>query len=401
MTKNYITDQELWDIVSINTHCHHLDDDYYENNEISIHGLMQMTYMPWAGPNFGDTPEGRKLYFSELEANSYFRWWCRGLEKLYGDGRPFTPETWDWYDERVKEAYQKKSHHIDVMKDVCKYDHILLDEYRGAPGSDHGIPELINPVFRIDWLIAGNMMKKPDVIPEGKEELMAGWPSTLDEAIEKMETLIRNMIKKGCVGLKVAAAYFRPLDFKPGTRDLAERAFGNPKATYEEKIGFGDYIMFEAARIAGECGIPVQIHTGLGGLFGTQAINLLPLILANPRTKFDIFHGSYPWCSDVLGLAHNLHNVYINICWLPLISTSRAIAFLEESLDIATTGRIIWGCDTSTSEESCGSRMAMHYCMLKVLNRQIDEGVLSPESARVIARRILRDNAAKLYKIKD
>ena len=96
-------------------------------------------------------------------------------------------------------------------------------------------------------------------------------------------------------------------------------------------------------------------------------------------------------------MARNYPNVYLDLCWLPLISTSRAQNFLKEALELVNAGRIVWGCDTWTSEESLGARCAVHHCILAVLNEMIEEGRLTHEAAFAVARGILRDNAARLY----
>ena len=390
-----LTEQELWDFPAFNTHCHHVRRESFRN--ITLHKLLAMTYVRWIVPDYGDTVEGYRRTFTEMEANSYFRWWRAAIVRLYGDGRPLTPETWAWYDERVRQAYcSAEDHNISLLKNACGYETILLDDYND-PGSDHGEAPLMKPVFRCDMFLNGYLPEKTDQDHHSAWDLFVKTPSTLDEYTNAVRETVAAMVKKNIVGLKVAIAYQRSLAFSPDSEEGARKAFGNPAATPQEQKAFGDYMMFRLAEIAAECKVPLQIHTGLGALSESRAIGLRDLIHANPKTKFDLFHGSYPWCDDVLGLAHNYSNVYVNLCWMPILSTSRAAAFLREALEIVSTGRLLWGCDTWSAEESCGARMAMHHCLRTVLNEWIADGVMSPDNARICARRILRDNAAELY----
>ncbi len=389
-----LTDQELWNIRAVNTHCHHLTKAYFSH--VSLHQLLQMTYVSWIMPDPGDTVQGHEKYFEEMEANSYFRWWRGAIETLYGDGRRLTPESWDWFDGQVRQAYETEGHDIGLLRDVCRYDGILLDDYQ-APGSDHQLPGLMNPIFRCDMFLCGYVPSRTDENHNHAYDYFPRRPASLEEYVQATQGAIEAAVQRGAVGLKIAIAYERTLEFTPDCRSLAEQAFGNPEASPLHRKAFGDYMMFEIARIAHACAVPIQIHTGLGGLSGSRAIGLRDLIAANPDTKFDLFHGSYPWCDDVLGLAHNYANVYVDLCWLPLISTTRSVAFLREALELVNAGRILWGCDTWTSEESYGARMAAHQCILSTLNPWIEEGVLSYETAQRYARRILRDNAAGLY----
>ncbi len=391
-----LTQQELWQIRTVDTHCHHLIPSYFE--DISLHKLLQMTYVSWIVPDAGDTPEGHRFYFREMAANSYFRWWKQGIEALYGAGEPLTPESWDRYDARVREAYRQPGFDLAVLKDRCGCEAILLDDYM-APGSHHGAPELMRPIFRCDMFLCGHVQGSTDENHNHAYDYFECVPATLEEYEAQTEAAVRRAVENGAVGLKIAIAYERSLEFCPQSRALAQRAFGNAAATPEEKKAFGDHMMFCLAAIAAKLQVPVQIHTGLGGLSGSRAIGLRELIHANPETKFDLFHASYPWCADVLGLAHKYPNVYLDLCWLPLISTTRAQAFLKEALELVNAGRLLWGCDTWTSEESLGARYAIHHCILQVLNGMIGEGLLDHGTALEIARGILRDNAARLYRL--
>ena len=391
-----LSQQELWEIRAVNTHCHNLLPHWFE--DITLHRLLQMTYVSWIVPDAGDTPQGHRFYFDEMGANSYFRWWKQGVEALHGGGETLTPESWDAFDERVRQAYSSPGHNLSALREKCAYDAILLDDYM-APGSCHGAPELMRPVFRCDMFLCGHAPGKTDENHNHAYDFFPAVPASLAEYEVMTEQAVARAVQNGAVGLKIAIAYERPLDFRPGTRAAAERAFGDSNASPEDIRAFGDHMMFFLANVAAKLDVPIQIHTGLGGMDGSRAIGLQPLIHANPATRFDLFHASYPWCADVLGLAHKYPNVYLDLCWLPLISTARAQAFLREALELVNAGRLLWGCDTWTCEESMGARLAAHRCILDVLNGFIREGILDHAQALACARGILRENAARLYRL--
>ncbi|MBQ3078906.1 MAG: amidohydrolase family protein [Clostridia bacterium] len=389
-----ISPHELWSIRACDTHCHHLTEEFFSS--VSLYNLMQMTYVSWILPSQGDTPEGRKKYFELMGANSYFYWWKRGVEALYGEGETLTPESWDRFDTRIKNAYKIPFHDIEILKNACLYDDILLDDYK-CPGSDHTHPEIMRPIYRTDMFLQGYKKGVTDENGNDAYEQFENEPTSLDEYVIETEKAISRAAARGAVGLKTAIAYERSLEFEKDGRLLAERAFQNGCAAKEEIKGFGDFMMFEIAKIAARLNVPVQIHTGLGALSGSRAIGLRDLIHMNPETKFDIFHASYPWCEDVLGLAHNYKNVYVDICWLPLISAEKAASFLKEALELIDSGRIIWGCDTWTSEESMGARLAAHEVIADAVNCFIEKGRISYELGMDIAEKILRTNAKRLF----
>lgn len=67
----------------------------------------------------------------------------------------------------------------------------------------------------------------------------------------------------------------------------------------------------------------------------------------NMGVKFLYDHSYCNWMDDLLGLLHSYSNVYADLCWLPLISTSAAKRFLREALEIggsiASSGAVIHG----------------------------------------------------------
>ena len=89
--------------------------------------------------------------------------------------------------------------------------------------------------------------------------------------------------------------------------------------------------------------------------------------------------------------------VYADLCWLPLISTSAAKRFLREALEIGGSNRILWGCDTWTSEESYGAVLAFRRVVSEVLSEMCQEGYLSCEEACYTVGQIWRGNALKLF----
>ena len=142
--------------------------------------------------------------------------------------------------------------------------------------------------------------------------------------------------------------------------------------------------------------MPIQIHTGLGLLRGSNAMQLQPLIDRNKDTTFLLMHGSYPWTSDIAGLAHVYPNVWADLCWLPLISTTAAHRLLHELIDVCDANRVIWGCDTWTSEESYGARLAFFNVLTQVLCERVESGLMRQQDAKRYARAIMHDNASRL-----
>ena len=203
--------------------------------------------------------------------------------------------------------------------------------------------------------------------------------------------------ESGCVAFKCASAYDRGLDFEAASKEDAQKAFASADPTEQDIFHFQNYIFQEICRICAGLDIPLQVHTGLGKMQKSNCRYLTEAIRRNPHTKFVLFHGSYPWLDDLCGLAFSFRNVYVDLCWLPIISTAAAERLLSEVLDICGADRISWGCDTWMSEDSLGALLAVRKVLAEVLSQRIETGLLSLERAKELCERILTVNAERLY----
>ena len=98
-------------------------------------------------------------------------------------------------------------------------------------------------------------------------------------------------------------------------------------------------------------------------------------------------------------LPHNFENVYPDICWVPLLSYNTAVDAISRLLDTVNSDKLCWGCDTWTAEESYGAVLAMAHVLSVALTQRVSEGFMTPERAKEICRRILYENAKKLYQL--
>ena len=78
---------------------------------------------------------------------------------------------------------------------------------------------------------------------------------------------------------------------------------------------------------------------------------LVDLIEANPKTKFILFHGGYPWVGETgaIVMRHGSH-VWIDSVWLPTLSYTMAKRAFHEWLEVMPANRIMWGADCNHAE---------------------------------------------------
>jgi hypothetical protein len=172
--------------------------------------------------------------------------------------------------------------------------------------------------------------------------------ASLDDYLAVLDRIFREAKEKGAVCLKTTLAYERTLRFENVLKDQAARVFGRRRSelTAAEVKRFEDYVMWRLVGLSAKYDLPFQIHTGQARIQGSNPMLLVDLIEANPKTKFVLFHGGYPWVGEtgVIVMRYGSH-VWIDSCWLPTLSYTTAKRAYHEWLEAVPSNRILWGAD--------------------------------------------------------
>jgi predicted TIM-barrel fold metal-dependent hydrolase len=162
----------------------------------------------------------------------------------------------------------------------------------------------------------------------------------------------------------------------------------------------------EIVRAGTETHVPIQIHTGLQEGNENLLANANPLLLASlfleyRQAKFDLFHGGYPFMGEAIALAKNFSNVFLDLCWLHIISPSASARMLHEAIETVPSNKIFaFGGDFIIPEGAYGHSVMARQVVARVLAQKVEEGYLDEEEAMRLAHMILRENPAELYQLK-
>lgn len=383
----------------ISTHEHHYGSCPPDYGKRGLEYLFHHSYAGIVGMRPARVSD-RALFLDLMGGKSYFVWYEKALNDLFDFGGSITLANWDSINDKIDAAIVTPGFHDDVWTNKCRYLRAIQDSY-WDPGSDNGRPDLYAPAFRINSFLFGNSCESADH-NLNNAQVLYGRCDSLDEYLAMMDRVIAEKKAAGCVALKSALAYDRWLDFKPRSRRAADRVFGKPSSNVspDELKVFGDFIFDHICELAAKYELPFQNHTGLGRLAGSNPMNLIPMIEKHPDTKFVLFHGGYPWIEETAALSHNYANVYVDLCWLPIISTSAAERALHALIEAGRdSSRVTWGGDCWIVTESYGASLAMRHVLKKVLSEKVADGYLTEARACRLAERILSENAKELYKL--
>ncbi len=341
--------------------------------------------------------------------NRFEHWWertrntayCKALElaarDLFGV-EEITRATVGTLSERL-EATRQPGWYKVVMREKCNIrkaifcgDHPHLDR------------ELFTPVYHVDGLIS----------PLGKQQL--DWFGHQFEvsvhSLRDMLVLYDKVMERtaqGFCGYKLAIAYQRTLSFPRTNQEDAERVFnrlfqapGNAISPLEA-LPLQNWLLHELLARIEATGKPLQVHTGLQEGNGNYITNSKASHLANlfadfPKLKFDIFHGSYPYMGELGTLAKNFPNVFIDMCWMHVISPYASRVALREWLETVPATKIsAFGGDYIFIEGTYAHCKLAKADVAEVLWQRIEEGQDDEASALALARRLLFDNPRELF----
>ncbi len=225
------------------------------------------------------------------------------------------------------------------------------------------------------------------------------------------------------VGVKIGLAYTRPIYFEKVTFSAAEEAFNeiykttrfreyanediwkmvNEPIANESLRVVQDYLVHVMIQEGTKKGLPIQIHTGLQEGNENIVANSHPELLTNlfmeyKEARFDVFHGGWPYCEVLGSLAKNFPNVYIDMCWMHIISPSKSRTALSNWLDEVPANKIMgFGGDYLFVEGAYGHSVIARENVAHVLAEKVDDGVYRMDQAKKYARWLLRDNPERLF----
>lgn len=302
----------------------------------------------------------------------------------------------------IKGLYQR------ILKDMCHIEVSILDS---NPDCDKH--------FFISTFNIGDYVRfssKDHIV--NLEKLHNVSINNLNDYIDLMRKLVTSCLhEKTIVCMKSALAYQRVIRYDRVDYSTADRIFtqmlasGNFVGWYSHSPAdfptkqLEDYIMHSFVQIAGELDIPIQIHTGLQEGNGNLISNSNPVLLTNlfleyPKTRFDIFHASYPYAGELCALAKNFSNVYVDLCWAHIISREYTVAIIEELIETVPANKVFgFGGDFIFVEGTYGHLKMARENIARALANKIIKGYLNREEALVIAKRLLYDNAKEFFKL--
>ncbi len=339
-------------------------------------------------------------YWERIRSTAYAKALLIAVRDLFQiDG--ISEDTYLAISERLR-ASQKKGWYRYVLKE--RGNIALSLQYVGTMDVDR---ELFRPVAYYDHFITARSRWDINTLEKNYNVSI----HSLDDFLKALDIAFAGDVKAGAVGIKSGLAYSRILRYDKVAKADAERLFNRifshlgEGLSWEEAKPLQDFIMHEVIKRAINYNLPITIHTGLQEgnaniITNSNPTHLVNLFLEYEEAKFDIFHGGYPYTSELATLAKNFQNVYIDMCWFHIVSPFAARRALHEWLETIPQNKIMgFGGDYIFVEGAYAhSRMARDNIAI-VLSEKVEEGYFSEEEALFIAQRLLHENPKELFNL--
>ncbi|MAG35521.1 MAG: hypothetical protein CL878_04650 [Dehalococcoidia bacterium] len=312
-----------------------------------------------------------------------------------------TDDNWSALNERIKEWTARPDWYDDVTRTKCN----LVTQIRNVPWYEDWEPEYFTATLRMEPAIRdGSLLAAAQRAPF--EAHMNREFRTTASLKQGLADYIDGYAQRGAIGIKLAHAYNRTLE----TEDVPEheveaiwqRALRGEEMSAADVRAFQDHIIWWLAGLCTDESLIFQIHTGMQGNWDhipdSNPLHLLPMIRAHRNTRFDLFHAGYPYSRELGVLGKHYPNVWLNMCWMYLISMAGSRQILSEWIDLVPHYRLLgFGSDLTWPETIYGHLSMARSCIADVLAEKVEHDFLSKSVAIDLARGLMHDSPMAFY----
>ncbi|MCE5241384.1 amidohydrolase [bacterium] len=371
----------------------------YFDREIA--GLLPTVPGPIRDPHASDDLrwEHLRAILARARNESYWRHNLVVYRDLFGmEGEELSDANWQALNERIKTqtAAPDWFHHVLVERARVR------TQVKNIPWFQDWEPEYFTAILRMEPAL--DLYRSAP--RRHLEEHLDREIRSLRELREALADAVAGYQQRGAVGIKLAHAYRRTLQSEPVPEVVAalifERALRGETLPWSEAKRLEDYVIFFLAGLCTDTGLVFDIHTGVQGngcwIPDSDPLLLLNLIRAFPGTRFNLYHGGYPWSREIGMMAKHFPNVWLNMAWMYVISMEASRQSLDEWIDLVPGHRLLgFGSDVNLPEFVYGHLVMARSCIADVLARKGKRDFLSRETAEDLGRMLLHDNAVELY----
>ena len=237
--------------------------------------------------------------------------------------------------------------------------------------------------------------------------------TSLEEYLDVCREIFTGFQRFGAVAFKDQCAYDHGLKFTNPSYSEAEKVFNwlmeDPRrnAGYpEQTAALEDYLFHEFMRMARDMDLPVQLHTGYpaGGrhdVTKTNASLLTSILELHREVRFDLLHANWPYSGEMLFLAKNYPNVYIDFSWAHMVDPIYCQNLIKQIISYVPHGKVHgYGSDFGGNAELAWAHASMARDNIAIgLSDMVEIEYLGLDEAKQIGREWLFNNPNAFFRL--
>lgn len=302
------------------------------------------------------------------------------------------------------QAVRRPGFYLKILKEMALIESCQVNSL-GGPFGKSDMPEFLMQDIGINGMITGPNAEYEK--PTGMTVQSLGqWYKVIDWWFDTYGDY--------AVAVKSQLAYSRGIDFKRVPTSTAGPIFKKRteklSVSSVEKKQLEDHLFWYAVEKATEKDLPIKLHTGYyAGLNSMPLARLIhnagsacELCQAGPQCRFVFMHICYPYYEEILSVAKQWSNAYIDMCWSWIINPIAAKDFLKKYLVTAPANKIFtFGGDFMQVEPVLGHAIIARRGIAQALSELVEEGWVSLDRALQLADMVMHENATAVFNLKD
>ena len=302
------------------------------------------------------------------------------------------------------EAFKKPGFYRELLRERAGIQSCQVNSLEGTPFRKSEDPLLLMQDLGIVGMFAGPGISKYAEPAGIAVRSMADWYAVIDWWFAAYGPY--------AVAVKSQNAYDRDIDYAKVPRETAEPLFakrlnGDPLQSAEQKA-LEDHLFWRAVECATRAGLPVKLHTGYYAGENRMPLDRLArnpgsatrLCMAAPDTRFVFMHLCYPYYEELISIAKQFSNAYVDMCWAWIVNPVAAADFLKKYLVSAPSNKILtFGGDYMPVEPVLGHAAIARRGIAAVLTELVEEGYYSLDEALETSDAIMHGNARRIFNL--
>lgn len=228
------------------------------------------------------------------------------------------------------------------------------------------------------------------------------------ESLRAAMTRLFELHAPTALSIKAQHAYCRTLAWQQrdesDVRRMLARTLAGVPLTEAERCVLGDWCWARGVELGIQHNLPFKLHTGYHAGDSTMVLdwvrpaNLCRLLLAYPEARFVLMHSGYPYTGEILALAKQFPNVYLDLCWAWSIDPRGTAEFVRRFIHTVPASRLfVFGGDAATPTQTVGYAEQCRHWLTRALTQEVADGDLTERDALDLAGRIMHENQAACF----